>query len=181
MMTEKQLMANRRNATLSTGPRTAEGKGRSSENAVVHGLTSQDLLIDGEKLTDLAPFRDAMLQELAPNGELEGMLAHKVISGAWRLQRASRYERYIVECEMDNSRLRRAEFPGLEDRDPRLDLQAAVLKMLNNKTYERLSRYEAHIEQGMYKALHELQRLQAADADGRPRPPAALDVTVSSD
>lgn len=40
MATEKQIAANRRNATRSTGPRTPEGKERSRMNALRHGLSS---------------------------------------------------------------------------------------------------------------------------------------------
>ena len=41
-----------------------------------------------------------------------------------------------------------------------------------------LSRYEVTLERGMYKALHELQRLQAA-RQGQPVPlPEAVDVEV---
>jgi hypothetical protein len=39
MATEKQIMANRRNAKRSTGPRTAAGKSISSRNAFRHGLS----------------------------------------------------------------------------------------------------------------------------------------------
>jgi len=46
--------------------------------------------------------------------------------------------------------------------------------------FSKLSRYETTIERGLYKALHELQRLQAArgTAGGAP-PPLAVDVDVS--
>jgi hypothetical protein len=46
--------------------------------------------------------------------------------------------------------------------------------------FSKLSRYEAAIERSLYKALHELQRLQAARrADGDVPPPADIDVDVS--
>jgi hypothetical protein len=46
--------------------------------------------------------------------------------------------------------------------------------------FSKLSRYEAPIERSLYKALHELQRLQAARrADGDVPPPADIDVDVS--
>ena len=40
MATEAQTAANRRNAESSTGPRTKEGKSRSSRNAVTFGIYS---------------------------------------------------------------------------------------------------------------------------------------------
>ncbi len=46
--------------------------------------------------------------------------------------------------------------------------------------FSKLSRYETAIERGLYKALHELQRLQAArSTEGGIPPPVALDVNVS--
>jgi hypothetical protein len=46
--------------------------------------------------------------------------------------------------------------------------------------FSKLSRYETAIERSLYKALHELQRLQAARrADGNAPPPVAIDVDVS--
>jgi hypothetical protein len=47
-------------------------------------------------------------------------------------------------------------------------------------TFSKLSRYETTIERGLYKALHELQRLQAARGAGNGSPPpVAVDVDVS--
>ena len=45
--------------------------------------------------------------------------------------------------------------------------------------FSKLSRYETTIERGLYKALHELQRLQAARRGGDGPAPLALDVDVS--
>ncbi len=42
----------------------------------------------------------------------------------------------------------------------------------------KLSRYEAAIERSLYRALHELQRVQAARQDGQQPPSIAVDVTV---
>jgi hypothetical protein len=47
--------------------------------------------------------------------------------------------------------------------------------------FSKLSRYEATLERSLYKALHELQRLQAARrAHGDVPPPVAVDVQISS-
>ena len=46
--------------------------------------------------------------------------------------------------------------------------------------FSKLSRYETAIWRSLYKALHELQRLQAArHTEGNLSPPVAIDVNVS--
>ena len=48
MTTDARTEANRKNAQRSTGPKTPEGKARSSKNALKHGLTSEELILPGE-------------------------------------------------------------------------------------------------------------------------------------
>ncbi len=48
----------------------------------------------------------------------------------------------------------------------------------NAGAISKLSRYEAAIERSLYRALHELQRVQAARQDGQPPASIAVDVTV---
>jgi hypothetical protein len=47
MSTERQIEANQRNARLSTGPQTPDGKAKSRANALKHGLAAETLVIDG--------------------------------------------------------------------------------------------------------------------------------------
>ena len=55
MSSPAQAAASAANALLSTGPRTDAGKGRSSRNAVTHGLTSKQLVIaPGEEAKSFA-------------------------------------------------------------------------------------------------------------------------------
>ena len=51
----------------------------------------------------------------------------------------------------------------------------------NYDTYGKLIRYEAAIERGIYKALHELQRIQAARMGEKPPAPVAVDVDISKE
>ncbi len=54
-VTEKQLAANRRNAQLSTGPRTPEGKAVSRWNALTHGILAQAVI--PPPLDEIEPLR----------------------------------------------------------------------------------------------------------------------------
>ena len=62
----------------------------------------------------------------------------------------------------------------------RQDLGFAFIHAANHSdAFSKLSRYETTIERGLYRALHELQRLQAARAGQAVPPPAVVDVDVS--
>ena len=64
MTSERQYTANRQNALRSTGPTSAAGKMKSSNNAVTHGLTAASaIIIDGENEADYAALHRALLAE----------------------------------------------------------------------------------------------------------------------
>ena len=52
-------------------------------------------------------------------------------------------------------------------------------KTAGPNTLGKFRRYEAHIDRTLYKALHELQRLQAARLGHKVLAPLAIDVDVS--
>jgi hypothetical protein len=165
MTSEKQIEANRRNARKSSGPRTPEGKDRASNNAVKHGLLSQDVLIRGEDGAALRELSKRLREDLKPVGELEDLLVDRIVAAHWRLRRLGR-----VEADL---------FTNLSSASKNLGA-AFMLDSHDTNAFSKLYRYETTIEKGLYKALHELQRLQAARrAESSVPPPAALDIDVS--
>ena len=99
MTSEAQLAANRSNAKKSTGPRTPAGKAVLARNGIKHGLLSRECLVKGESEADLVSFGKRLRAQLAPVGELELLLADRIISTAWRLRRLVCIERIIFNTE----------------------------------------------------------------------------------
>jgi hypothetical protein len=158
MTTPRQAEANRRNARKSTGPRSPAGKAAVGLNNMKHGLLSRASLIKGESEAELVGFGKRLRSQLAPVGELELLLADRVVSTAWRLRRLVSVETMLFDREEEPN---------------------AAFNSYGREKMGVLSRYEATLERSLYKALHELQRLQAARA-GQPVPlPEAVDVDVS--
>lgn len=160
MTTARQAEANRRNAKRSTGPRTLAGKAVVALNGVKHGLLSRVSLVKGEREADLVDFGKRLRSQLAPAGELELLLVDRIVSTSWRLRRLVSVETILFDREND-----------LGD----------VLNRPGRDKISVLSRYEVTLERSLYKALHELQRLQAA-RDGQAVPvPVVVDVTVTNE
>jgi hypothetical protein len=70
MASAKQIEANRSNALNGKGPRTPEGKARSSRNALTHGLTAKEIVIPGEDVAAYRSFEQRLIDDLQPNGSL---------------------------------------------------------------------------------------------------------------
>src|SRR5262245_9390379 len=96
MTTLAKIEANQRNAELSTGPRTAEGKVIVSRNATRHGIYSNVPVVPGEYPEAWEAHRAGVVDSLAPVGLLEVNLAERAALLLWRLQRLARYEAETV-------------------------------------------------------------------------------------
>jgi hypothetical protein len=97
---KKQLAANRRNAKMSTGPRTPEGKAVSSRNALKHGIFSADTILKfppfNENRKHYHRVRDLFMKELAPTSSLQKCLATEIINTVWRSRRVVRAKNAII-------------------------------------------------------------------------------------
>ena len=88
MTSFRQIEANRRNALRSTGPNTEEGKRRSRQNAVRHGLCAETVVEIVEDIDDYQGFEAAIIADYDARTAVERELVLRLASLLWRLRRA---------------------------------------------------------------------------------------------
>ena len=168
MATPAQITANRANAQLSTGPRSADGKAASSRNALKFGIHARSLVIPGEDPEELEELASEYERDLVPVGAVEIALVETIARSAWFMRRVSR-----IEAEVVHARLAAQENPGPHPLgDIYIDDAAA------GKLFDSLARRYQALQRDYYRALKELReskqaRSQAAMFAAMARKPAA--------
>jgi len=99
MTSFRQIEANRRNAQLSTGPLTEEGKRRSRQNAVRHGLTAETVIDALEDAEDYTAFEMAVTADYDAQSAVERELILRLASQLWRLRRATAIESGLFKIQ----------------------------------------------------------------------------------
>lgn len=186
MTSFEQRSANRKNATRSTGPTSPEGKDVSRRNALRHGCRAKALLLDTEDAGLFESFRDALIEELAPEGVLEAQFAEQMVNLIWRSRRIAVFEAAVLSwmrhwsgeyydvCGYhkgwNGSHERVQVFhKGLVSRDKKrspekheqLLLGRLLHEEMNHNLMAKLSRYEAHLLAQLRRAHTDLLAHQA--------------------
>src|SRR4051812_2493129 len=112
MTSFKQIEANRRNARHSTGPITQDGKQRSRQNAVRHGLTAETVISALENADDYQAFEATIIADYDAQSAVERELVLRLASLLWRIRRASTMEtglfeiqaRHVLDCRNTRAR-----------------------------------------------------------------------------
>ena len=117
MATERQIEANRRNAQRSTGPRTEAGKSISRRNALWHGMSAQQMLLDGESLEEWLQLFESLSQQFVPQNALEEELVHRLTDTLWRLRRAPVFEAAILNWKKHHSKATREDVHPNRERE----------------------------------------------------------------
>ncbi len=156
-ISERRLAANRANALKSTGPRTAEGKARSSLNALRHGITGQVSIMTEEDRVAHDRFFHEIIDSLEPVGPLELQLASFISEDFWRLQRIRAVENdvFALGCFSDAADI------DVAHPEIHTSLTRAQTFLDHSKEIERLTLYEQRINRSVEKNRQQLDELQA--------------------
>ena len=105
MPTVNQLNANRRNAQLSTGPRTPEGKQTAARNALQSGIYAETEVLPTERPEDLRALAAEYHQHHRPATPEARDLVDSLVRNAWRLRRFAVVEAAISAGDPVSTRL----------------------------------------------------------------------------
>ena len=168
--------ANKSNARYPTGPNDTSS---TRLNALAHGILSKEVVIghgnDRENADDFESLKSAITTDIAPVGALEEVLVDQLVTMSWRWRRVIKYETAAIRRESSESDDDDDSFSDLDDPE----FIPGLASLPDDQSINKIQRYEAHISRQFYKALHELQRLQAARLSGRVQVPLAVDIDVS--
>ena len=182
-LSKAKLEANQSNAKSSTGPVNTVS---TRYNAVKHGLLSQGV-IELDEL-DYHSLLSSVQESLKPIGPIETALSEHICLCLVRLKRAHGLEARFITGEL-NPPISKKE-GGLE-----IDLEEFTGKMVVidpgipallktdaiDSLIGKFQRYENAIENKLYRALHELERLQRGRKGEKLPVPATVDVGLHSD
>jgi len=141
MATQAQVVANQANSQKSTGPKTEEGKVKSSRNRLSHGFASSTRFVIGEDPALFNLLLDDLISEHQPATPTEQILVEQMAHHHWINLRATR----LQDCEV-NSYIKLGLSPD------RLGL---------------LIRYQTSAERSFHKAHTELLKAQKQRANSK--------------
>jgi hypothetical protein len=146
MATAAQIIANRANAQLSTGPRTAEGQKASSSNAKSHGLTSRSAFVPGEDPQEYQLFHHAYADRYLPKNMIEQKMVSELADLEWRLRRVPEFEAQLIKVEYHKLTTDLDLLPLIEGLDSETQIVAAALqRLMESKVLPNLHHQEARL------------------------------------
>ena len=176
LATATRAEASRHNGRRSRGPTTAEGKARSSRNAVRHGILAKDVCA-GEGLEQREAFvalLDQLGAELAPASLLESLIVERIAAALWRTRRVLAFEAGTA-LERDSvpepgmvRLLRDIDTGGPSDPDAFERGRALARALAPANAVELAVRYEAHLTREVGRLLTQLEQARRLSALAAP-------------
>ena len=170
MTTQSKSDTARANGAKSHGPTTPEGKARSSQNALKHGLTAGFTLLPSESEPDFERLLEAHRNHHQPATALEEELVSNLAVTRWRLARVA-----AIETNLFDNELSRAEKEIDEEFSEITDLGklAHVFGKLadHSQSLSLLIRYENSLTRTCDRIFKHLLTIQKLRNEPKPEPP----------
>ena len=161
MSTAAQVAANLANAQASTGPKSEEGKKRSSLNALKTGLTGRTVLMPGDDAQAYQEHVCRFIDEFEPANAREEELVQSLADTRWRLLRIPALEANIYAL----GQLEFAEKFSIEAGSVAVGLIQAHTFLAYQKQFNNLAIQEARLCRRFEKEMAELKQIQAERFD----------------
>jgi hypothetical protein len=157
---KRRVIASRANGARSRGPKTPEGKSRSSYNATRHGLLSNCVVLATESREAFETLLNQYVERFGPLDEIEFDMIEEMASCYWRLRRG-----WAIETELLNS--------GIEKQPPGSELArlaTSFSELAVSPQLALLNRYESRLNRMYQRALTNLLLLRRLNFPNEPSP-----------
>jgi len=157
---KRRKQASRANGALSHGPKTPEGKSRSSYNAIRHGLLANCVVLRTEPRESFEALLNQYVERFTPLDDVEFGMIEEMAACYWRLRRG-----WAIETELLNTGIQKQP-PGSE----LTRLAASFSELAVSPQLALLNRYEARLHRMYQRALKNLLLLREAKLPNEPNP-----------
>ena len=144
-------ISSRANGSLSRGPKTKEGKRRSSMNALTHGLTARPAALKNQPCKAFLEMIQQYTRCIGPRDAVEQAAVEEICNATWRLHRVWVLERNAIDLG-----LAAQTSPG--DLDQALRSYRALVRQQPH--FRFLQRYEARLQNIIKRSLASIQALR---------------------
>jgi hypothetical protein len=163
----------RANGAKSRGPTTAEGKEKSSRNAIKHGLTAGNgnILLDSEDPDQFDEVLNKLVGIHEPATPAEQDIVEEMVACRWRTRRMWTIETGLLNAEI------LAQAAKSDTPDPDMNLASAFRSLTDDsRSLALASRYEARLQRLYDRAYKTLRELQQARKSEEPTPPHTVHI-----
>jgi hypothetical protein len=159
---EARIRANQQNAAKSTGPRTVEGKEKSRQNALKHGLTGAGVVLLEADAAELTRRTAQFSEELVPIGEVGERLVARVALHSLRMDRAVDQQNVALAVRLRQVEADFVAPQGVDENEARklLDEQLRIARFDPGKEACLARSYEAASERAFYRGLKQLRQME---------------------
>jgi hypothetical protein len=154
MSTPHRTEINRANSHHSTGPKSHEGKKKSSLNALRHGLTGQIVVMPTEDLAAYQLHLKSFTDEYHPQGATEAHLVQALADTSWRMNRVAALESNLLTLGVTH--------PTGIDAPPQIQDAMSIVAALESqsKALANLSMHSQRLSRQFERTVMQLRDLQ---------------------